>query len=343
MAAVIPRLPDSTTSQKQFTIGFVLLTRAGDDATSAAAAIETLRKAFAGKFAELTQAKGNIPNVPASLEIAINSPAIGAAVTGPDVTIQGTIINTSGAETGVTVNGVVATVNGNRFIANHVPITEGSNTITVTATDANGLIATTSRTINAQAGNYIRIRSNIESGTAPLEVSLRIEGSFNVTNPQITTSGTATTEWLPAISQTELAAKITSEGTLAVTASAVGPDGQQYSDTVTITVVSRTQLENLLKGKWEGIKTKTAAMDVEGALSFLPTSSQADYRDIFTSLGSRLPVLSQDLPSIKLKSVTNSRAKCLLLRQETVLGQQKTVGYPVNFIKENGIWKLREF
>jgi len=342
IAAEGARIPDYTTSQKQFEVGFVLLSRPGDNTASAAAAIETLCNAWAGRFVELTQGKGSIANIPASLNLQVDSPLDNTTITRPDVPVSGTIINTTGAETGVTVNGIPATVTGNQFVVNHVPLQEGSNTLAITATDVNGLTATATRNVTAQAGHYIRITSNIESGTAPMNVSLRLDGSFTITDPQISVSGTATMDWLPPSSPTELAAAITSEGVIAFTASAIGPDGETYSDTVTITVLSKTQLENLLNGKWEGIKAKILAKDVEGAVSNFPTSSQAHYRELFTALGNRLPVLAENLPALKLGSATDSIAKTLLSRQETVLGQQKTVSYLIFFVKENGIWKLRQ-
>ena len=272
------------------------MTRPGDNATAASQTVESLRKGFAGRLVELTQGKGSVGNVAASLDLGIDSPADGATIIGPDVTVQGSIINSTGVETGVTVNGIPATVSGSRFIANHVPLQQGNNIITITATDTNGLTSTTTRSVTASAGHYIRITSNIESGTAPLVVSLRIEGSFNITYPQITSSGTAAREFLPWTSKTELGARITSEGTMVVTASAVGPDGQTYTDSVTLTAISKTLSENLLKAKWEGLKQRIAAMDVEGAVTFLPSADQDYYRQLFTDLGTRLPLLSQDLP-----------------------------------------------
>lgn len=139
IAAEGERIPNSTTSQKKFNVGFVLLSKPGENTTAAAQAIETLRKAWAGRFAELTNGVGGIANVPASLDVVIDSPANGATITGPDVTVSGTIINTTGAETGVVVNGMPATVNGSRFIVNHVPLQLGSNSLSITATDVNGL------------------------------------------------------------------------------------------------------------------------------------------------------------------------------------------------------------
>lgn len=74
--------------------------------------------------------------------------------------------------------------------------------------------------------------------------------------------------------------------------------------------------------------------------SWCPRNS---YRDTVTALGDRLPLLSEDLPPIELVYVANDRAECHIFREETILGEQKMVGYPVYFIKENGIWKLLNF
>ena len=169
------RVPDSTTSQKKFNVGFVLLTRAGDNTTAAAQAIEILRKAWAGKFAELTNNIGGVNGVTPSLTVTIDSPPDNATITGPDVSVTASIINSSGAETGVTVNGIAATVTGSRFIVNHVPLQLGANTITVTAMDVNGLTATATRSVTDQTGHYIRIVPNTDSGTAPLKISIHLD------------------------------------------------------------------------------------------------------------------------------------------------------------------------
>jgi len=84
-----------------------------------------------------------------SITVAITSPSQSNTIYGPDIMVTGTINNTAGNETGVTVNGIVATVYGNQFVANHIPLTEGTNTITVTAKDTTGKYAITSITVNA--------------------------------------------------------------------------------------------------------------------------------------------------------------------------------------------------
>jgi PKD repeat protein len=342
IAAEGARIPDTATSQKQFNIGFVLLIRPGDNAAVATQAVETLRKGFAGRFAELTQGKGSVGNVAASLEIAVDSPGDGATITGPDVMVSGTVINSTGAETGVTVNGLPATVTGSRFLANRVPLQHGSNTIEIKATDANGMTTTTTRSVIAQAGHYLRISSNIDSGTGPLEVRLRLDASFVIANPQIMVKGPATATLQAGTAGNDYVLKMIAEGQYTVTASITGPEGTTYSDDVTITVVSRNQLESLLQEKWEGIKSKIRSMDNEGAVSFFPASKQAYYRELFTVLGSSLPGYAEELPMPKLGAARDNMAKSLMTRQETVMGQQKSVSYLILFVKENGIWKIRQ-
>jgi hypothetical protein len=48
-AAEVERVPSSATSQKQFTVGFVLLVKPGENPATAVA-VETLRSAWAGSL-----------------------------------------------------------------------------------------------------------------------------------------------------------------------------------------------------------------------------------------------------------------------------------------------------
>jgi hypothetical protein len=132
------------------------------------------------------------------LAIAITSPTDGANISRPDMTVKGTIMNSAGNETGVTVNGIVATVTGSEFIANHVPLQEGANTITVNAIDTAGGTATSSITVTAAtSGRYITLTPTMLSGTSPLEVLLKIDGSFTITNSDLSSSGPGPVEYLP--------------------------------------------------------------------------------------------------------------------------------------------------
>ena len=343
IAAAGPRVPDSTTSKKTFNFAYVLLTRPGDDTSLAQPAIEILRSAWAGKYTTVTQGIGNIASVPATLNVYIDSSVSGATVTGPDVTVTGAVVNSTGAETGVTVNGVLAAVSGSRFVANHVPLQPGANTISVSATDVNGLTASASCTVTDTPGYYLRIVPNVSSGTAPLNISFSIDSSFIVTNPSMTTSGPASLT-LTAASATQYTGTISFEGTYNVTASATGPDGQQYGDTVTFNVLSSNQLSSLLQAKWNGIKASIAANDINGIVSYLPTYLQPEYTSAFTSMGSsNLALLNNYMTPLQFVGIVGDRAKFLTFGTEIIQGQPVQLAFPVYFIQENGIWKLSHF
>jgi len=340
IAAEGVRVPDSTTSQKKFNVGFVLLSRPGDNTTTAAQAIETLRQAWAGRFAALTQGTGGISNVPASLNININSPADGTTISGPYVTVSGAVINTSGAETGIIVNGIVATVNGSSYIANHVPLQAGSNPIKVTATDANALTNTITRNVTAQAGNYIRIVPNIDSGTAPLNISLTLDGSFTIINPTMMFSGPVPVTLTQGTSPSEFTVQLTVEGSYTISVNAIGPDGQTYSDVVTITVLSTLAMDNLFRSKWNNLTGSLAKGDSISALNLISTQARPMYQDMFTALAGQLPSIVSTQHGLNLLSITQNQGMYELVTQEN----GTIYSYEIIFAREvNGLWLLYEF
>jgi hypothetical protein len=340
IAAEGERVPDATTSQKTFKTAFILVTQPGTFAGTETEGIETMRNAWAGRFATLTGGKGSISDVASSLTVSITSPSDGATISGSGITVTGVVINSTGNETGVIVNGIPATVYGSRFIADYVSLTEGSNTITVTATDTAGNTATSTITVTAAAiGTYITVTSNIESGTAPITATLRVDGTFSITSTTITGSGPATPE-ITAISADEYSVKIKAEGTYTFTVSATGPDGSTYQDVSTIVVQSRTQMDNMLKAKWEGMKTALAAGNVEEAVSYFLDTSQESFRYRFTLLAAELPQVVADMGICRIVEVKEHLAEYDLRIENNGI----TYSYQVLFMKDrDGIWRIRSF
>jgi hypothetical protein len=338
------RVPDVSTSQKSFKTGFILITQPGTFTGNEPAGIETLRTAWSGRFANQTGGQGAITNVAPSLTINIASPANGLTVNKQDVAVIGYVINSTGKETGVTVNGVVATMTGSQFIAQHVPLAEGSNTITVTATDTAGNTTTSTITVNAtRIENYIQMTSNIESGIAPLETTLRVDGSFSITNTDVTVTGPTSPD-ITTVAPDEYKVKMNVEGTYTFTVNITGPDGNTYQDSVTITVQNRTQLDKLLKAKWEGMKTALSNNDINGASNYFAPETKQLYADMFSALSSQLPQLVQDMQSIKLIYAKNNSAIYSIRQNELYGGQTVTITYHIYFGRDSGgLWKIYRF
>ncbi len=282
----------------------------------------------------------NTFTTPSPITITVTSPLDGETISKPDVMVKGTIINSTGNETGVAINGIVATVYGNQFIANHVPLTEGSNTITVTATDTAGNTAMTSIIVNAvTTGNYIRLTSNIESGIAPLEVTMKIDGAFTIENSSINVNGPAPVEWLSQGIE-ECEARMNAEGIYYFTASVIGPDAVVYQDTIGIVVLNRTQMDNLLKGKWEGMKDNLINVNITNALTYITAETKATYEEMFSALIESLPSIMATEQEFNMISIKNGVGRYELVTLEN----GKLYSYEAIFVQnKNGLWMIKEF
>ena len=278
----------------------------------------------------------------AQIGITITSPVDGASIAGQSAMVAGNVTNTSSNETGVTVNGIVAAVTGGRFAASHVPLTAGANTINVRAVDSEGTAAAASVTVDAvETPHYISVTASPEAGTAPLEATLRIGGSFSITNPVISPTGPGLVEQLAGSSPDAYRYRMTTEGIYFYTARAIGPDNNVYEDTVAVTVLSASHLDALLRAKWDGMKSSLLSGNIDDAMNYFAVGTQGEYRKKFTGLGSSdIYEIFSTISDIELGKAYGQAAVCRAIRVEAA----GAYSYPLTFIMDgNGIWKIFRF
>lgn len=222
-------------------------------------------------------------------------PGNGDTIPKSDVRVEGTVINSTGSETGVGVNGILATVAGDRFTANHVPLLEGTNTITAVATDIKGNTANDSIDVKGQPKeHYIRIAGNMETGILPLEVILTVDSDLDLATVNLTYLGPGEVE-LVKMSENEYQANISAEGIYTFTANIADSTATLFEDSAAVTVFSREQVDGLFRAKWGGIKEALANQDVEGAIINFSDESMEVYKKQFTALKSLLPDIIENL------------------------------------------------
>ncbi|MBI4654073.1 MAG: adhesin, partial [Nitrospirae bacterium] len=246
--------------------------------------------------------------------------------------------NSTGNETGVTVNGMVAAVYNGQFVVNHVPLIDGSNTITATATDTAGKTAATSITVNAiTTGNYINLTANIESGIAPLTTYFSVSTSIPnaVSTYQMDYEGDGTIDYTGTVFD-NISFTYSTEGIYYPTVIVTDDQGIQYSDTIAIVVLNATELDALLRAKWEAMKTALANQDVNTAMIEISENAQEIFRYNFELMQSILPTIVQGIGSITL-----IRAEDGIVEYEMISGGQS---YYIEFVKDtNGIWRINFF
>jgi hypothetical protein len=277
------------------------------------------------------------------IRIDILSPADGATVERPDIMVYGTIANTTGKETGITVNGKVAMIHGNRFVVNHVPLQEGMNTITATATDTGGNSHSVDTIVNAvMPEHHISLQTNRESGSAPLEMSLSIDGTFSIQDAILSHTGIEPDELIE-VAADEYQAAFNQEGIAFLTAEATH-DTSTYRDTIGVLVLDRTSIDTLLRQKWEDMKSHLANKDIARAVTNFDENKKGLYEKVFSVLLDRLPQIANDMQDLSLVSIEHQSAKYRIRRIETHNTGTFEVTYYVYFITdENGIWRIYRF
>lgn len=274
------------------------------------------------------------------LEIKITSPTDGDTINKAKIMVKGTIKSDT-KDVGITVNGVIAEITGNEWIANNIPLTIGTNTITATATDSYGNTDTKTITIYTNdITQQIELSANITSGISPLQVFFSTSTSFTPVSYQMDFEGDGVIDYTGSTFE-NISHTYTMEDIFYPTLTVTDDQGNTYSDTIAITVLNKAEIDTLLKGKWEGMKEALANKDVEKAVAYFLSASQERYRYIFTSLLSVLPDIFANMQqAIEMISVESGVAEYRIKRMENV-GE---VTYYIYFVlDENGLWKILQF
>jgi hypothetical protein len=286
------------------------------------------------------------------LGVAIISPTEGETITVPQTLVKG-IVTTTADEVGINVNGIPAQVNGNEFFANNVRLEEGSNTITVVATQPDGTTATD--TVNVFVDtllttNWIELDVNPESGVAPLNATLRVNPHLTFTPPYTPGSYYLLKQGpgdvgITEISASELQLEFTVPGIYTFTYVVTDDQRVDYtSQSAAVNVLDRAELDALLKTRWNGMKSAMAAQDVEGAIGYFTYGQRDTFREIYTLSQDKLAEIALNMQNIELIYQLNDTAEYRIYRDIIFNGQPETVAFYIYFQREgDGIWRIRDY
>ncbi|BBO72201.1 hypothetical protein DSCA_61310 [Desulfosarcina alkanivorans] len=249
-----------------------------------------------------------------------------------------------GLETGLMVNSLPAMIDGDQFTVNHVPLIQGENIITAAATDASGLTLSDSITVNAEMPeDYIRLTASPVSGTSPFETTLRIDSSFAVASVQMTYFGPDDVTYLDE-SMDEIRLEVTTEGIHTFEIEATDSEGNVYTDEISIEVVDRAALDDLLQDKWTNMKAALMAGDVDGALEYHHEDARERYAAIYNALGDDLATLVGRMQNISWINYVNGVAKYRIRQNHEINGQVVTITYYIYFSRDkNGLWLIERY
>jgi YVTN family beta-propeller protein len=284
-----------------------------------------------------------ILEIKSPLEITITSPSGGETINKSKVLIKGTVKSKT-HDVGITVDGIVADIIGNKWIANNVPLVAGANVITATATDSYGNIDTETITIYTNdTTQHVALSANITSGISPLIAYFSTSTSFIPVSYQMDFEGDGIID-LTETTFEEISYTYLSEGTFFPTLIITDDQGDTYSDTIAVTVQNKTEIDTLLRGKWKEMTTYLIGQDIEGTLNYYLDESKQLYSDIYTAFYDQLPQLAQEMNDIQPIYMKSSTAKYRLRKDEKYGGNIETITYYIYFVLDkDGLWKIYRY
>lgn len=279
--------------------------------------------------------------------IRITSPLEGEYFQMPTITVQGELGCSADGNTGVIVNGVVALVDGTRFVANHVPPQPNGGMIKADLVNGQGAVTASAQIITrADTGvEYVTLQSDKDIGLAPFDAKLTLSSAaYPIARAVVTCTGPAGDAPVQQIDIGNYTVTFSQPGLYTCTADAYWGMPEPLRDTIGIYVQSKETLDALLQAKWGGMKAALAEGEVEKALTGFLEGSKAKYRNSFTRLQAQLPTLAAGMRTPEFISAGDGVARYRISRDQVYNGENLTVWYDVYFARDAyGIWKIDRF
>lgn len=274
------------------------------------------------------------------LDITISTPSHGTTVNTSSIMVKGTILAASN-DVGVTANGIPAVLSGSNW-AVYLPLNEGSNTITAKIMDWDRNYVQKSVSINVlPIPESLTFSVYPENGVAPLSVAFSLSPLINPppTSYQIDFEGDGIIDaTIPKIEN--LTHIYPREGIYFPAVIATDSRGNTHTANTMVHVLNKTEMDALLKGKWEGMKRALSQGDINKGLNYFTKASREEYGEIFELLVTQLPYLVSAMSEIDLIELTGNTAEYYFKRFQ----RGEEISYFIYFIKNgDGLWRISSF
>lgn len=272
----------------------------------------------------------------APLKILDVSPTEGSVLNGSQVIVSGRFRGP--ANTGITVNNIIAAINDDKFYAN-VPLQAGANTITVIAKTPEGKTAQQIINVTNPSLAAIRINPNPAEGIAPLKVTFSFERTSEKNVQYI--SGDFDRDYIEdqVINSPNLNMEYTYSTPGVYYPRFIVRDFQGNAEVTEITVVVNDQIamDKHFKSIWEGMNSALVAQNKSKALAYLNTSAKMKYEPIFSALLPAFPAIVASYSALQNVSTSSDLGEYAVNR----LIDGKDQIFFIYFQRDSdGVWRL---
>ena len=278
--------------------------------------------------------------VRAGLEINITTPSNGGTVPAGQVIVRGSIMNPSGEDVGVTVNGVPTGVQENVFIALVFVSTE-TTSLTAIVSSKNGASATHTipiAVITAPPSPTV-LHVLPTNGPAPFTARFSLFGDVEILQVTLDADGDGNVDFTgPHLTQQPFT--FAQAGIYVATANATDVQGNPITTNAVVQVLDPTELDETLQARWTAMKDALRAGDIPAALSEIISQARPSYEEGFQIISALLPTIDEILTAVSLVRIGNNEAVYKASRTDDGI----TMSFEVRFAMDvDGLWRVASF
>jgi hypothetical protein len=108
-------------------------------------------------------------------------------------------------------------------------------------------------------------------------------------------------------------------------------------------VLERPEIDTLLRGKWNAMRSCLVLGDTEGALAHFSLTAREEYRRVFTIIGADLPAMAAGMGDIALVCIRERTAKYRIAKGGAG-GGSETLSCYIYFVRDAyGHWHIHSF
>lgn len=270
------------------------------------------------------------------LKILDVSPVEGSVLIGSQVIVSGTYRGP--VNTGITVNGVIAAISGDKFYAS-VPLQADSNTITITATTPDGVTATHSLSVTNSRLASVRVSAIPSEGAVPLRVTFSVERTNEKTVHYINADfdGDGSVDQGVTAPNLDMEYSYATPGIYIAQFEIVDIQGNADLAEVPVVVKDPAEIDMQLQSIWDGMNAALVAQNKSQALAYLNRSARRKYEPVFNALLPHFPSIVASYSALQNVSVTSSTGEYAVNRVIDGVDQI----FFIYFLRDpDGVWRL---